>query len=104
MFFDNAVLTAFTPTILSAVQRSNWTTLTWSPSPSAQSYNVKRSIIHGGPYTVIATGVMATNYTDAAVKIGTAYYYVVSPVDVNEDGDSPEVSALPANFFEGQRL
>ena len=33
----------------------------------------------GGPYTTIATGVTATNYTDT-VPVGMKYYYVVSAV------------------------
>jgi hypothetical protein len=99
MFFDNVRLTAFTPTILAVVQGSNAISLTWSPSPSAQSYNVKRSTIHGGPYATIATDITTTNYTDVAVVIGTTYYYVVSPVDGNEGSNSPEASALPASFL-----
>ena len=99
MFFDNARLTAFTPTILAAVQGSHAISLTWSPSPSAQSYNVKRSTTHGGPYATIATDIITTNYTDAAAVIGTTYYYVVSPVSGNEGADSPEASALPTDFL-----
>jgi len=99
VFFDNAVLTAFTPTILATVQGSNAIALAWSPSPWAQSYNVKRSTTHGGPYGTIATGVTTTNYTDTAAMIGKTYYYVVSPVSGNEGADSPEASALPANFL-----
>ncbi|MES2923293.1 MAG: LamG-like jellyroll fold domain-containing protein [Verrucomicrobiota bacterium] len=53
--------------------------LTWNAVAGATSYNVKRSTISGGPYVTIATGVVATNFTDT-VAATTGYYYVVSAV------------------------
>jgi endoglucanase len=100
VFFDNAVLTSFTPTLLAAIQGTNAITLVWSASPSALSYNLKRSSIHGGPYVTIASGITTTNYADSEVAIGSTYYYVVSEVNASGEGsDSPEASALPANFL-----
>ena len=53
--------------------------LAWNTVPGATSYTVKRSIISGGPYTTVATGVTATEYTDIA-PVGVQYYYVVSAI------------------------
>ncbi|HLP75983.1 MAG TPA: carbohydrate-binding protein, partial [Candidatus Paceibacterota bacterium] len=55
--------------------------LIWNASTNVGSYNVKRSIASGGPYTTIASGVTATNYQDSALP-GSAlnYFYVVSAV------------------------
>ena len=50
VFFDNVVLTSFTPTILSARQEASAISVVWSPAPSALSYTLKRSATHGGPY------------------------------------------------------
>jgi fibronectin type 3 domain-containing protein len=53
--------------------------LAWNSSPAAASYNVKRSTINGGPYSVIVNR-STPDYDDTNVTIGTPYYYVVSAV------------------------
>ena len=62
--------------------------LTWNMVTNAVRYNVKRSTTDGGPYTVIATGVTATNYNDTGLADGTTYFYVVS--GVNPGGEGPD--------------
>ena len=72
------------------------TSLSWTASGGATSYNVKRSTISGGPYATVATGVTATSYSDMFLTSGTTYYYVVSAV--NSAGESPnsnQASATP---------
>ena len=54
--------------------------LIWNTFSNASSYNVKRSLTNGGPYTVIASGVTATNYQDTGLVASTMYYYVVSAI------------------------
>jgi fibronectin type 3 domain-containing protein len=53
--------------------------LSWTPSTGASSYNVRRSVTSGGPYTTIATP-SSPSYTDAPLTNGTTYYYVVNAV------------------------
>ena len=60
--------------------------LSWLAPSGAASYNVKRSITNGGSYTVVASGVTATNYQDTGLAASTIYYYVVSAV--NSAGES----------------
>ncbi len=68
--------------------------LTWNAVTNAASYNVKRSTTNGGPYTVIATGVTATNYNDTGLADGTTYFYVVSGVNPGGEGaDSVQATA-----------
>jgi len=72
------------------------TSLSWTASGGATSYNVKRSTISGGPYATVATGVTTTSYSDMFLTSGTTYYYVVSAV--NSAGESPnsnQASATP---------
>ena len=63
--------------------------LTWSMSPGATSYNLKRSISTNGLVTIAST--TATSYSDTSVSSGTTYYYVVSAV--NAGGENPITSA-----------
>jgi fibronectin type 3 domain-containing protein len=68
--------------------------LGWTAASNATGYNIKRAAASGGPYTTIATGVMGTSYTDSGLTPGTAYYYVVSAVNLdNESSNSAETSA-----------
>ena len=61
-------------------------TLGWDESFGASSYNVLRSISTGGPYELIASGLLDRTYTDWAVTNGSTYYYVI--VAVNQNGQS----------------
>lgn len=66
--------------------------LSWTANASATSYNVKRSMASGGPYTTIANST-ATLYMDAGLTAGT-WYYVISAVNsVGESANSAEAAA-----------
>jgi len=83
------------PTGLMATTNYGQVTLTWNASSGATSYNIKRSLTSGGPYTTIGTST-TTSFTDTTVLNGVTYYYVVSAV--NSGGESPnsaEVSTTP---------
>jgi hypothetical protein len=72
-------------------------TLTWTASTSTVSgYNVYRSSVSGGPYTIINSSlVTTTQYTDSTVQAGQTYYYVVAAVNSSDvdSVDSNQVSA-----------
>jgi hypothetical protein len=87
---------AAVPANLTATGSDSTITLSWTASPGATSYNVKRAIKSGGPYTQLASATSAT-YTDSSVTNGTKYYYVVSSINTaGESANSREVSATPA--------
>jgi glucuronoarabinoxylan endo-1,4-beta-xylanase len=70
-------------------------TLSWGAASGASSYNVKRSLTTGGPYTNLATQPLA-GYTDTTVTNSTTYYYVVSAIHSGvESANSAEISATP---------
>ncbi len=87
------------PTGLSATAGDGSVDLDWADNtePDLDSYSVYRSTTAGGPYSVIATGIASSAYTDNFVTNGTTYYYVVTAVDTafNESGNSNEASATP---------
>lgn len=55
--------------------------LTWTATTStwADGYEIARSLVPGGPYTVIGTvsGVASTTYNDGPLAFSTTYYYAI---------------------------
>jgi hypothetical protein len=88
------------PTNLNATAGMGRVSLAWTASANAAGYLVKRSTGRGGPYTTITSAGGATNFTDTSVVGGTAYYYVVSGMNTDQQSfDTPEVSAIPVADF-----
>ena len=80
--------------LAAAAVSSTQIALVWNAVTNPANYNVKRSTTNGGPYTVVATGVTATNYNDSALAGGTTYFYVVSAVNIGgESTNSLQASA-----------
>jgi fibronectin type 3 domain-containing protein len=69
--------------------------LQWAGVVNAATYNVKRAVVSGGPYTTIATGLTGTTYSDTNIATGANYYYVVTGSSTNgESVNSVEASAF----------
>jgi hypothetical protein len=94
-----------TPLFLNAVGDSTpQMKLDWNAASGATNYNVKRSTVTGGPYSMV-TNVPGTNYTDTSVTKGITYYYVVSGTNAfgESDYNSMEANAsagLPAPWLD----
>lgn len=77
--------------------------LTWSATPTAVTYTVKRST-SPGTETLLATGLAGTDFVDTTALRGQRYYYVVTATNAFGEGlVSYEVSitpgrAVPADF------
>lgn len=85
-----------TPTGLTATAGNAQVALSWSAATGAASYNVKRAIASGGPYTTL-TNVSTASFTDTTAVNGTTYYYVVSALNGSgESANSSQVSATPS--------
>jgi hypothetical protein len=56
----------------------NWTA---STSQNLTNYKVYRSTTTGGPYSLLSTLGLVTNYTDYTVQAGQTYYYATTVVD-----------------------
>ena len=83
------------PANLAATPGDTEVVLEWDDTATATRYNVKRALVTGGPYTVIASPAVS-NYTDTDVENDTEYFYVVSAVNAQGEGpNSAEDSATP---------
>ena len=84
------------PGDLSASAGNGQVTLTWPAGVLATSYNIKRALGAGGPYTTIGTSAVSP-YVDHAVVNGTQYFYVVSSTNAcgESAGNSIESHATP---------
>ncbi len=78
-----AAPTGLTATAVSSSQIN----LSWTASTGANSYDVLGATVDSGPYSAIATGVTATNFSNTGLSSSTTYYYVVSAW--NNGGESP---------------
>lgn len=82
------------PTGLTATAGKKKVTLSWTAAAGATSYNIKRATTNGGPYTVVASGITSTAYTNTGLTSGVTYYYVVSAVNAAGEGaNSNQASA-----------
>jgi fibronectin type 3 domain-containing protein len=83
------------PASLTAISGNTQVALSWTAASGATSYNVKRSSVSGGPYTVI-TNIATTTHTDTGLLNGMPYYYVVSALNLaGESTNSVQASAMP---------
>lgn len=88
LFVLLGILLGFIPVLRG---QSHSLTLTWNASPTATSYNVKRSTTSGAEVTISTTA--TTTFVDSSGVAGTKYFYVVTAVNsFGESGPSSEVS------------
>ncbi len=83
------------PSDLTATASDGQVSVAWDASSGATSYNVKESLVSGGPYATVAS-TAAISWTNNAVTNGVTCYFVISAVNTNgESANSEEVSATP---------
>jgi hypothetical protein len=84
------------PANLTATASNLLINLNWNAVAGATSYNLKRGTSNNGPYPTIFSGLVATNYSDAAVTNTVTYFYVVTAVNSGgESTNSNQASAAP---------
>ena len=84
------------PTNLTAEPGNSQVRLTWTASPQASSYIVRRAMVSGGPYTTVATNIGLLSYVDTGLANDTSWFYVVRAVNpTGQSPDSAEISATP---------
>ncbi len=80
-----------------ATQGDSQVVLTWKPVTGRTiTYTVLRSLVSGGNYSEIASGLTTTTYTDTGLTNGTFYYYLIKAVNVrNVTTVSSEMKVAP---------
>ena len=87
------------PTGLTGTPASTSAILTWNAVAGATSYRVKRSTTSGGPYTTIASSLLAPNFTDSGSTSPTAPPISTSSppsTAASKARTPPRVSIVPA--------
>jgi fibronectin type 3 domain-containing protein len=77
------------PTGLAATAQNGQLLLAWTPvvtGSNSITYNVLRATGTNGPFTTLATGLAATNFTDSTTGTNAAYYYAVQAVNTCGQG------------------
>jgi fibronectin type 3 domain-containing protein len=86
------------PTITKVTTNNGAARLDLAEVDNASGYNIYRSNVAGGPYTLLTTTPITTlSYTDTGLTNGQTYYYVATAVNTaGESAKSTEVAATPA--------
>jgi alpha-L-fucosidase 2 len=84
------------PGFVSALAGAGQVALVWNSAVGATAYNLKQSTNYGGPFTTVASGIAATNYTAGGLVNGVTNWFVVSAVSNSvESVNSTQISAVP---------
>jgi fibronectin type 3 domain-containing protein len=94
--YVDPIPTPAAPTGLTVTPGNSLLALNWNPTAFAFSYTAKRATNSGGSYSLIASNLLTTSFTDSNLASAASYYYVVSAV--NEAGvqgsNSVEAAAI----------
>ncbi len=100
------------PSGLSAYDSAGSVLLSWWGGAYANSYTVKRAVLTGGPYAIVASGITdLLTYTDNGLADGSYYYVVTATTPLGESAASNEAKAsigiqlhTRLNFDEGSGI
>lgn len=72
--------------------------LAWNATAGATNYNIKQSLVSGGPYEPVG-GSPGPSFTATGLANGAMYYFVVSAAGTfSESPNSSEASAMPGSY------
>jgi hypothetical protein len=95
LVFRTYLFTNAAPTGLTATPSSGNVLLSWDYLNTTLGSRIKRSLVSGGPYTVIGTS-PTNGYVDISPSAGVTNYYVISSLnDAGESADSTQAHSVP---------
>jgi hypothetical protein len=95
-FLNEFALEPLGITNLQANVTSSSVYLSWDETLGAKSYIVQRSLVSGGPYTLLQNDLTSPNCLDTDISPNTSYFYIVSAINpIGETPPSSELHALP---------
>jgi hypothetical protein len=84
------------PVGVSAQNGNQCAGLFWRPVAGANSYNIRSSLLNGGPYTTINGSTTGTNFLATGLANGQTYYFVITAVESGNEGvPSEQAAATP---------
>jgi len=84
------------PTALTAKNGNQSVELSWLPVAAATTYNIRYSLMNGGPYNCFAVTTSNLDYVVGGLTNGQAYYFAVSAIISGVEGiPSEQVVARP---------
>jgi len=84
------------PVAVTGISTGQGGLLTWQPVPGANYYNVKYSLVNGGPYLTLVGSTPATNLFASGLTNGVTYYCAVTAVSGGKESiPSEQVKIKP---------
>ncbi len=78
------------PTAVTGTNGNQCAALSWQPVPGAAAYNVRYSLLNGGPYSSLAGTVTNTGFLASGLTNGQPYYFVVTAIQAGAEGAPSE--------------
>jgi Glycosyl hydrolases family 2/Glycosyl hydrolases family 2, sugar binding domain/Glycosyl hydrolases family 2, TIM barrel domain len=86
------------PTTLLVKNGKSGPSLGWAAVPNATTYQIKRSLTSGGPYTNLLLSSPINAVIDTAVANGTTYHYVISAINATGESENSAQVAVTVVF------
>ncbi|WP_240702218.1 LamG-like jellyroll fold domain-containing protein [Trinickia terrae] len=100
-FQRDAISAGVAPSGLTALTVGGSIVLSWWGTVYANGYNVYRSTISGGSYTLIASGATdLLTYTDSTISSGTYYYVVTAVTSTGETAYSNQATGVASTLLD----
>jgi hypothetical protein len=78
------------PSAISGLSGNRGGNLSWNSVPGATSYNIRYSLINGGPYQIVAGTATQPSYAVTGLTNGITYYFAVTAVVNGVEGPASE--------------